>query len=205
MGHEMLEEGVIKFQCDWQEAGAFDASRLHSLIKWRDRMYELGLIGVGEDGIGFGNISMRWNNSFQFVISGTQTGNISHLPPENYTLVTQFNIPENRLSCMGPVQPSSESLTHAAIYTYNTSVGGVIHVHNHQLWQQLLYSVPTTREEIPYGTPEMAQEIWRLFDYEDLMHHGILVTAGHQDGVIAVGKTLEAAAQILLHYYKAIQ
>ncbi|WP_244532804.1 class II aldolase/adducin family protein [Geitlerinema sp. PCC 9228] len=205
MGNEMLDEGVIKFQCDWHQDRAFTASRLQSLMAWRDRMYELGLIGVGEDGIGFGNISMRWNNSFQFVISGTQTGNIAHLSPEGYTLVTQFNIPENRLTCVGPAKPSSESLTHAAIYTYNTSVGGVIHVHHHQLWQQLLFSVPTTREEIPYGTPEMAQEIWRLFDYEDLMRYGILATAGHQDGVIAVGRSLEAAAQVLLHYYKAIQ
>jgi hypothetical protein len=76
-------------------------------------------------------------------------------------------------------------------------VGGIIHVHNPKLWQQLLFKIPTTRKEIPYGTPQMALEMFRLFDEENLAERKILAMAGHEDGIICFGSSLDEAGKVL--------
>jgi hypothetical protein len=91
-------------------------------------------------------------------------------------------------------------LTHAAIYSYQPQVNGIIHVHNPKIWRKLLHQVPTTRLEIPYGTPEMAREMFRLFDEENLGEGKILVMAGHEDGFLTFGHNLKEAGEILLGF-----
>ena len=192
-----MDEGVVKYRCDWEEADPVAAANIADLMTWRERLHSWGLIGVYENGIGFGNVSVRLGNSCQFVISGTQTAHLSALGPESYCIVTEFNLEQNFLGCRGPVQASSESLTHAALYLHREDVGGIIHVHNPKLWQQLLFKVPTTRKEIPYGTPQMALEMFRLFEEENLAERKILAMAGHEDGIICFGSTLDEAGKVL--------
>ncbi|MDY6936380.1 MAG: class II aldolase/adducin family protein [Cyanobacteriota bacterium] len=196
-----IDEGTIKYRCHWIPGEPPPRDRLDDLMQTRDRLYDLGLIGVYEGGIGFGNISIRLGDSRQFIVSGTQTGHLPHLEPESYTVVTDFSLEQNQLTCCGPVKASSESLTHAAIYTHQPGVTGIIHVHNPPLWQQLLDRVPTTRREVPYGTPEMAREMLRLFEEEDLGNVKMLVMAGHEDGAIAFGADLAEAEAVLMKYY----
>ncbi|WP_293079929.1 class II aldolase/adducin family protein [Okeania sp. SIO3B5] len=195
----VMDEGVIKYQCHWVKEEPVASDSITDLMKKRDFMYSLGLIGVYENGIGFGNVSQRINDSNQFIITGTQTAHLEILGPEFYTVVTDFNIEENSLTCCGPVKASSESLTHAAIYYYQPEIMGIIHIHNSRLWQELMYKVPTSNQEVPYGTPQMAKEIFRLFDEEKLGVEKILVMAGHEDGIISFGKNLDEAANILLN------
>ena len=197
-----MDEGVIKYHCYWIKRESVAITLITDLMKKRDLMHSLGLIGVYDNGIGFGNVSQRINNSNQFIISGTQTGHISTLKPEHYTVVTDFNIEENSLTCCGPVKASSESLTHAAIYYYRPEIMGIIHIHNYQLWQELMFKVPTSSLDVPYGTPKMAKEMFRLFDEENLGVEKILVMAGHEDGIICFGKDLDEAANILLNFHK---
>ena len=192
-----MDEGVVKYRCDWEEADPVAAENIADLMTWRERLHSWGLIGVYENGIGFGNVSVRLGNSCQFVISGTQTAHLRALGPESYSTVTEFNLEQNFLRCRGPVQASSESLTHAALYLHREDVGGIIHVHNPKLWQQLLFKIPTTRKEIPYGTPQMALEMFRLFDEENLAERKILAMAGHEDGIICFGSTLDEAGKVL--------
>ena len=192
-----MDEGVVKYRCDWEEADPVAAGNIADLMTWRERLHSWGLIGVYENGIGFGNVSVRLGNSCQFVISGTQTAHLSALGPESYCIVTEFNLEQNFLGCRGPVQASSESLTHAALYLHREDVGGIIHVHNPKLWQQLLFKIPTTRKEIPYGTPQMALEMFRLFEEENLADRKILAMAGHEDGIICFGSTLDEAGKVL--------
>ena len=193
-----MDEGVIKYNCHWVKGKPVAGDRLTNLMQKRDLMRSLGLIGVYENGIGFGNVSQRINDSHQFIISGTQTAHLESLTPEYYTVVTDFNIEENSLTCCGPVKASSESLTHAAIYYYRPEIMGIIHIHNYQLWQELMFQVPTSRQDVPYGTPEMAKEIFRLFDEENLGVEKILVMAGHEEGVICFGEDLDEAADIVI-------
>ncbi len=203
-----MDEGVIKYHCDWikgesvplaEPSGSYN-ERLTDLMKKRDLMRSLGLIGVYENGIGFGNVSQRINNSNQFIISGTQTAHLPTLKPEHYTVVTDFNIEENSLTCCGPVKASSESLTHAAIYYYRPEIMGIIHIHNYHFWQELMFKVPTSNPDVPYGTPQMAKEMFRLFDEENLGVEKILVMAGHEDGIICFGKDLDEATNILFNF-----
>lgn len=196
-----MDDGVIKFQLDWQEGSAPAFPEMNELMHWRDRMHTLGLIGYDEKHqVGFGNISVLPDALPNFVISGTQTGHITELEASHYTEVTEYSIADNRLSCRGPVKASSESLTHAAIYEANPEIKAVIHIHHDAQWEDWLDQVPTTSAEVPYGTPEMAAEIHRLFrENNETME--VIAMAGHQGGLIAFGNTLEAAAQPFLKVF----
>ncbi len=192
-----MDEGVVKYRCDWTHTEPVAVENIADLIKWRDRLHAWGLIGVYENGIGFGNVSVRLGNDGQFMISGTQTAHLPSLGPEFYCIVTEFNLEENSIACRGPVQASSESLTHAALYLHSKDIDGIIHIHNPQLWQELLFKIPTTRKDVPYGTPEMALEMFRLFEEENLGDRKILAMAGHEDGIICFGGNLDEAGEVL--------
>ncbi len=200
----MIDEGYIKYQCNWIKSEPLSLNEIAELNQWRNQLYELGLIGEYDDGIGFGNISIRYYQPGQFIISGTQTGNLSTLNEHHYTRVTNFNLERNFLTCCGPIQASSESLTHATLYQANPTVNAVIHVHHLQLWENLMYKVPTTDKNVSYGTPEMAKEILRLFREDNLMKTKILVMSGHEEGIICFGKNLQEAGNILLDKYSQL-
>jgi ribulose-5-phosphate 4-epimerase/fuculose-1-phosphate aldolase len=127
------------------------------------------------------------------VISGTQTGGVAETTPGQYTRLTGWDVAANRVCCRGPVKASSESLTHAMLYDLMPGVGAVIHVHLHDLWMRLLHQVPTTREEVSYGTPEMAAEVKRLLVEDDLQRTCLFAMAGHEDGLVVVGADLGRA------------
>jgi ribulose-5-phosphate 4-epimerase/fuculose-1-phosphate aldolase len=197
-----MDEGVIKYHCHWLKDEPVDPTVIQELMRWRDHLYSLGLIGVYDNGIGFGNISIRLKDSLEFVVSGTQTGHLPHLKAEHYTRVTEFDLAENSLTCRGPIKASSESLTHAAIYRFQSNIKAIIHIHHAEFWQQLLFNVPTTRSEVPYGTPQMGEEMFRLFEQEDLSHLKILAMAGHEEGVLTFGESLKEAGEVLFQYWK---
>lgn len=193
-----MDEGYIKFDCNWILSNDIPLDKVASLNVWRDIMYKKGLIGVYADGIGFGNISMRCDEK-TFLISGSATGALSILNESHYSLVTEYNLSTNSLTCIGPIKASSESLTHALIYECSAATNAVIHIHNLELWNRLMYQVPTSSEAIPYGTPEMANEIKRLFDETTLSKEKILVMGGHREGIISFGKDLAEAGNILIN------
>lgn len=202
-----LDEGYVKYNCHWNESEAVNYSGLEELNLWRKNMYDLKLIGYYEQHrVGYGNISMRFrataedfpSSSSQFVISGTQTGHLPTLDATHYALVNKCDLEENELTCSGPCKASSESLTHSVFYKLDSKCQAVIHIHNLDLWKALMYKVPTTKVEVPYGTPEMAKEIIRLYGDSELPTRKLVVMAGHDEGIIAFGDTLEEAGQIIL-------
>ncbi len=194
----MIDEGYIKFNPVWTKSEPLAWEKLQELNHWRNVMYEHQLIGAYDNGIGFGNISQRWGQTGQFVISGSATGNFRQLDSQHYSLVTDVEISSNTLYCTGPVVASSESMSHAVIYRECPWVQGVIHVHDLALWQQLLHQVPTTPEAVTYGSPEMAQAIIQLLRETELPTSKLFVMAGHEEGLFTFGKDLsEAAAKLL--------
>jgi len=186
----VMDEGVIKFACDWEPGNPLDHAKVAELLEWRDRLFTLGFIGTYPNGIGYGNISQR-QTSHAFVVSGTQTGHLPQTTPEHYTVVDRWDIEQNSLHCTGPIKASSESLTHAALYDYAADIQAIIHIHHAELWRSLQQVLPTTEVTVPYGTPAMAHEMWRLMEESDLSTQKILVMAGHEDGILAFGATLE--------------
>ena len=193
----MEKEGVIKFNSNWTQTKLVEFELFESLNYWRNSLYELGLIGVNEQGIGFGNISSRFYKN-QFIISGSGTGNIKILSMDHYSLVTSYNIATNTLHAEGPVTASSESLTHASVYESDLSINSVIHVHNQELWGKYINVLPTTDPSVEYGTPAMAGEVKRLFLSSNLQDIKILIMGGHPDGILTFGNNMDEAAKILL-------
>ena len=74
----MNYEGVVKFNCHWTKSAPLDEAWIRDLNVWRDKLYQLGLIGLNEDGIGYGNISIRFRKK-QFIISGSGKGKFQKL------------------------------------------------------------------------------------------------------------------------------
>jgi ribulose-5-phosphate 4-epimerase/fuculose-1-phosphate aldolase len=192
-----MTEGYIKFNCNWIKQ-EFNED-ITEINKWRNKLYSLNLIGAYENGIGFGNISIREVNNF--IITGSKTGGIENLTNNHFTKVTNWYFNKNNLTCEGPIEASSESLTHAAIYTSNSNINAVIHVHNLNLWEKLINKIPTTDEKAEFGTPEMAYEIMKLFRENQVTKKRILIMGGHKEGIISFGKNLEEAGNVLLDYF----
>ncbi len=199
----MKDEGYIKYQCHWIEKPSVSEAEILELNQWRAKLYQLGLIGQYDNGIGFGNISIRDSQSDRFIISGTQTGGIPNLTAQHYTKVIDFDYQQNSVTCEGLIKASSETLTHAAIYS-DTEINAVIHVHHHQLWQELMDRVPGSDRNCTYGTPEMAQEIMRLCQQDEVKRQKILVMTGHEGGILTFGRNLSEAGEIILKYFQSV-
>jgi ribulose-5-phosphate 4-epimerase/fuculose-1-phosphate aldolase len=193
----MKEEGVIKFEGALIRSAPLDPHWIEEINKWRNLLFRLGCIGVTEDGVGYGNISVRFDES-RFIITGSGTGKFANATAEHYTLVTHYSFNENTVTAKGPLPASSESLTHAMIYECDRGINAVLHVHHAGLWKHLLNAYPSTRAEVAYGTVQMAEEIKRLFEEGGLGHQKIFAMGGHEDGVISFGKNLDEAGQLLL-------
>jgi ribulose-5-phosphate 4-epimerase/fuculose-1-phosphate aldolase len=201
--NESKDEGYIKFNCHWIKTDPIPSDRLCEINEWRDKLYHLGLIGVYDDGIGFGNISIRAENN-TFIITGSGTGNLNQLSENHYVLVNDYDVAKNSLTCAGPIKASSESLSHAMVYECLPETNSVIHIHNTDMWEKLMDQIPTTDKNVTYGTPEMASEIKKIV--EELGNkEKILVMGGHEGGIITFGKNLDEAGGILLRYFNQSQ
>lgn len=199
-----IDEGYIKYESHWTPGPATHVMAARELDTWRKPLYAAGLIGQYEDlGIGYGNLSVRRGSGDLFLISGTQTGHLRATDERHYSLVTDCDIRNSIVRCSGPVQASSEAMTHAAIYALGDAIGAVVHVHSAELWRRNLGKLPTTDPDVAYGTPDMASELDRLYRLAGLKEAGVAVLAGHDEGLISFGTTLEQAAIRILRINSA--
>jgi ribulose-5-phosphate 4-epimerase/fuculose-1-phosphate aldolase len=193
-----IDEGTIKFNSQWHRQ-PLSCPVPPELMACRDEIHRLKLIGYdAESGVGYGNISLRTDRGI--LISGTQTGQIYPIHAEHFTLLTAYDLAQNQVVCYGPVNASSESMTHGVIYDANLAIGAIIHGHNLNLWATLRDRVPTSNPNVPYGTPAMGQEILRLFAETEVMEKKVIVMAGHEAGIIFFGQDLQEAKSTVLSY-----
>ena len=192
-----MDEGYIKFNCDWEKTKPLLFSKIRALNVWRQQLYNVNFLGVYPDGIGFGNVSQRSEGN-KFIISGSKTGRFENLNETHYSEVLDFDIQKNLVKCKGASIASSESMSHAVIYKNYPHVNSVFHVHHLELWENLLWKIPTTPESAPYGSPEMANEIIQLFKNTNVLETKLFAMAGHREGLFAFGETLEEAGNVLL-------
>lgn len=192
----MIDEGYIKFHCKWTEAAP--PTGIDALVSVRNELYQLGLIGVYQpEGIGFGNISQKLGTG-KFAISCSATGLIPVVGPEHFCVVDTVSIEENTVHCYGPAPASSESMTHAMIYSSDPTIKAVIHAHSKPLWEYMLKNFPFTAKDVPYGTPEMAKEVIRLFENSELAQLRAFAMAGHDEGIVTFGSKIEEARGVLI-------
>lgn len=201
------QEGVIKFNLEHAFSSPLPRNQVVELIAWRRILYRLQLIGEDPqryDGFGFGNVSRRLAavqdpSPCPFVITGTQTGSISDLGPEHFTMVTYCNPEQNRVASAGPVKPSSEAMTHATVYGVDPTVRAVMHVHSPHIWTgATALGLPGTAASAAYGTAEMTIAVREVMEVPLTRELGLFVMGGHEDGVVSFGRTAEEAGIALL-------
>lgn len=204
-------EGVIKFNLD-HTPGIIELppDLLAELNSWRLLLFRLEMIGQDHaryDGLAFGNISQRLDlQDHRFVISGTQTSGKELLKILDLSVVTEFKVTENFIQSYGESKPSSEALTHAAVYLHKPAAQVVIHVHDPGIWHctQAL-QLAHTAADIAYGTPELAEAVAVLLSESILTDSGMFTLLGHVDGIVAFGTTFEEATKHIVLAWVAAQ
>jgi ribulose-5-phosphate 4-epimerase/fuculose-1-phosphate aldolase len=201
----METEGVTKFVLEFVTAPPAEPGSVVTLNAWRTVLYRLGLTGRDRHrygGLAYGNVSQRLRmkpgreSAAAFLISGTQTGGLPVLDAHHYSCVVGYDLTQNRITARGPLPPSSEALTHAAVYAADPRVACVIHVHSPEIWQRRsALKLTTVPPEVAYGTPEMA---YALATAVKSGRFPVVAMAGHQDGVISWGITVQEAAERMI-------
>ncbi|MGH8476402.1 MAG: class II aldolase/adducin family protein [Methylococcales bacterium] len=200
-------EGVVKYELVFEHKSSLDAANLDTLIAWRTVLYRLRLIGQDPEryaGLGFGNISQKLETPVtsgakcRFAISGTQTGTAERLTWSQFSIVSDFCIRRNQIVAEGTVKPSSEALTHAAVYQARPDIRFVMHVHSPEIWQASLeLDIPAIDRTIAYGTPEMARAVQSLVLSRE-NPFGIFSMLGHEDGIVAYADRADIAGNLLI-------
>ncbi len=209
----MIDEGAIKFEAAHREqplASRRFAEAACRLLAWREIFAKTGLVGQEPGlygGFGYGNVSCRVGplsvprRQRAFLITGTQTSGKACMSLADLCVVERCEPLRNRVESYGTTLPSSESLTHGAIYDLGSHIRFVFHAHSPTIWRRAAaLRIPTTDPQVAYGTPEMAREVERLWQTTPLSDLGILSMGGHEDGVIAFGRSAAEAGQITLRY-----
>lgn len=197
----LSDEGYIKFNFKLTAQEISHDELFRKIIEARQILYQKKLLGAYQDGIGYGNLSLRLPGSNQFIISSSGSGNLEIVDKRHFVLIKDFNIDQNFVNAEGLNNPSSESLTHAACYLANSAISVVIHTHSAQIWNSKKNIWPTTGQSVPYGTPQMAYEVSRVIKNDQSLVEGRLVMAGHTDGVIFYADNLKNCLELALGSY----
>jgi len=209
-----VSEGVIQFVVEHRRSPLEE--RVHGdvareLAAWRELLARLGLIGRDPgryEGLGYGNVSARvppfgdvGRGRRAFLVSGTQTGGLARLTLAHFCRVEAYDVAANRVRSVGASEPSSESLTHAALYDVAPDARAVLHGHTPELWRHAAaLHVPITAPAIAQGTVAMAHEVQRLYRETTFASVRIAALGGHEDGVLAFGRSVGEAGETLVRY-----
>ena len=198
-------EGVTKYHLIHTHKLLGDTTSVAELNAWRSLLHRLGVIGQNPErynGLGFGNISARiGTDADAFIISATQTGHLAQLRPEHYGIVERIDFNRNTVWSIGPGKPSSEALTHACVYRHAPLAQAVIHAHCPEIWRNTAdLDLPHTAATIAYGTLAMVNAVETLFSSRRLASDGIFSMLGHEDGIVAFGRTIKQAAHLLIDH-----
>ena len=193
-----IDDGYIKYTSTRRDGMVAPSTELDGLNRARTTLFDLGLIGVYDNGVGYGNLSIRANDDNRFVITASATGALRTLQAQQFCLVEAFSIDDNHVQSIGSLPASSESMTHGAIYAARADVQCVIHVHSRVLFDHLLHcGAPATPVDVPYGTPAMARTVANLVARQPDLPT-VFVMSGHIDGVVAYGADTASTLDALL-------
>lgn len=207
------EEGVIKFKAEHRES-ALEPRRYvaaaRALLQWRARLFDLGLVGQDParyGGAGFGNLTTRLTATGRdrpFLVTGTQTGGLRDLELSQLCVVDDWDETRNLVWSHGPILPSSESMTHGALYADDRRIRFIFHGHSPTIWHNAARAgLPITGPSIAYGTPEMAEAVRRL--RRENPGRRVIVMGGHEDGVISWGASGEEAGRAMADALRACE
>ena len=196
-------EGVIQFAYNLESPKTLlDDHLFKGLNAWRRVFKDLDLIGQDPErygGLGFGNVSARDpNDASGFVITASQTGRLKTLTPRHYVQITGYNLDRFWIDAEGDRPPSSEALTHAALYSADARIDWIFHGHSPDIFERAeMLKLPTIPEHVTYGSPAMAQAVTDLLE-SNMSRPIIFISLGHTDGVFACGPTSRDAGSLLV-------
>lgn len=206
-------EGVIQFDLDHRDQ---DLERLpvddafRALKAWREILVRVRLLGQEPDlygGYAYGNVSIRvgrpgaGRGRRSFLVTGSQTSGIKQLTLADCALVERWDSAGNRVASCGRTRPSSEALTHAAVYDAAPHIRAVVHAHSQVLWHRArALRLPITDPSAANGTPAMAAAIGNCWREGLFAERKILAMGGHEDGILTCGRSLEEAGLVLLKW-----
>ena len=205
-----MQDGVIQYEIEHTRRKLRTAERdaALSLIGWRSVLQDCGLLGQSAtryDGVGFGNLSTRvgprsaTRGRRAFVVSATQSSGRRAVCDDDFAVVLSWSVRSNELCSAGANLPSSESLTHASIYDEAVNVQAVLHGHSPEIWAAHdRLRLPFTPAGVDYGTVAMAEATRALFRAGRVHETSAFVMRGHEDGVVAFGRTVDDAGATLL-------
>jgi hypothetical protein len=205
-------EGIVRFEAVHVARPLEDrvyGPAARALAAWREILARLGLLGQDParyGGAGYGNASARLGpfgdvprGRRRFLVTGTQTGGRREVGLADFCVVEEYDLLRNRVRSVGATGPSSESLTHGALYDVAPAARAVLHVHAPEVWRAARrLGLPVTGPAARNGTPGLALEVQRLYRETALPSLGILVMSGHEDGVLSFGRSVEEAGTILV-------
>lgn len=207
-------EGVIQFRLKKLDAyrKVFNEEACGDvLIKWRHLLIKLGWIGQDPDrygGLGFGNISIRIGSKTtdpdrrRFLITGSQTGGLLHFSRGDCAIVTGFALKDHSLTYFGERKPSSEALSHAAVYAARPCVYACIHAHCPTIWRhRSAVADVCIAAHSKYGSADMSRGIYDALKSDKSSGPTLLAMSGHQDGVMAFGRDFKKAFSRLVEAY----
>ncbi len=190
-----MEEGYIKFSLFLKKGSPPKEAEIADILEARQRLYDWNFIGALPSGIGFGNISKRFNGN-QCYISGSATGGIEKLESKHFSTIMDYSIKDNKIECSGELSASSESLTHLAIYEINDKIKYIAHIHNSVIWAFLLKTNQATENYFNYGTPEIAMNAAEFCKKQNLST-GCFAMRGHEDGVIFYSDEMKKLMELI--------
>lgn len=197
---------AIQFAYDLQapETVVADALLFGQLAAWRTVFLRLGLIGQTPGRYGsasFGNLSVRDpDRQTEFVITASQSGALPEIGQEEVIRIVGCNLERFWVDAMGVQPPSSETLTHAAIYSADPRIDWVFHVRSPEISDAAgRLAMPVTEAEAPGGSPALARAVHALLDaYQS--RPLVFVVPGKEDGVFACGATARDTGGLLVSY-----
>ena len=169
-------DGVTKFVATFHHAPPPAPALLTELIHWRQQLVSLSVLG--QDPARYDGV--------------------------DFAVVTAWDWVANTLTAEGGRPPSSEALTHAALYSAAPGICWVLHGHAPALWHSAeRHGIPTTPANVAYGTPAMAAGVAALVANRDGRGPGLpglLAMGGHEDGVIAYGATAASTGGLMVRW-----
>ncbi len=126
-----------------------------------------------------GNISVRYGKRILI----TTYDEIASLTEDNLAEVVDYDVVRNIAFVIGKEEPSNETAMHWLIYR-REDINAIIHIH------KLLSGLPTTEEEKPPGSLEIAMEALKL-----LKNNNCINLKNH--GCIAIGENLRKAMEAI--------
>ncbi|MBW2731245.1 MAG: class II aldolase/adducin family protein [Deltaproteobacteria bacterium] len=207
----MQGEGVIQFVAEHEQKPIPErrfGELARTLIAWREILARTNLVGqdpLRYEGAGYGNLSGRVGaptaprGQRGFLVTGTQTSGAAHVSLRELCWVRAYDYGNNRVESEGEIHPSSESLTHGAIYDLAPHIRFVMHAHAPVVWQRAkALRLPMSVREAANGTVAMAREVQRLYCESALAERQIFAMGGHEDGVIVFGRSVDEAGTVLI-------